>query len=109
MRMGRCRDKVRPLRKGRPMIKMYFALSLGFGGLILAVQASHAAPQCDLSAGLALAVPYATFSTILPICPALSMRRWASGACDRENSLSITGSSAPRAIIGQTWASISAA
>lgn len=31
----------------RPMMtKMLFALSLGFAGLILAVQAGHAAPQC---------------------------------------------------------------
>lgn len=28
------------------MSRLLFALSLGFGGLILAVQAGHAAPQC---------------------------------------------------------------
>ena len=28
------------------MTRTYFALSLGFAGLILATQASHAAPQC---------------------------------------------------------------
>jgi hypothetical protein len=36
-----------PLLKGRKMTQKLLALSLGFGGVILATQIAHANPQCD--------------------------------------------------------------